>query len=217
MRQTILFLFLSLALTGCGPLADHYNQKGAEAFGHKDLPEARACFERAVLFQGGNPTLRNNLGYVLYFLKEYDASEVQYLKALEEGPPASLKRLIQLDLALLYCDPGAAQLQGKRKGWLSKAVGVFEQLVQEDPQNAEYHLNLGLAYFRNANPGGGFEEMAKAVQCADPIIVGHYTSDGKAGALNILEQVRAFYLKVQYFKAAAKVERKIQSLEKKEP
>lgn len=215
LRQTILFLFLSLTLSGCGPLADHYNQKGAEAFGHKDLPEARRCFERAVLFHGSDPALRNNLGYVLYLQKEYDASEVQCLKALEEKPEAGLLRQVQVDLALLYCDPAVVGTKGARKDWMKKGIRIYEGLTHEDPQNAEYHLDLGFAYFRAANPGGGFEEMDKAVQCADPVIVARYTPDGKAGALNILEQVRAFYSKAQYFKAAAKIERKIQSLEKK--
>lgn len=203
-----------LLLGGCGPVAEHYNQKGAEAFQKSDLPQARDAFQRAVLLKGGNPAYRNNLGYALYLLKDYEKSEVQYRKALEDGPEPPLKRQVQIDLALLYCDPAAWTGKPALKEWNGKGIKLYEELLKGEPDNAEFHMRLGFAYFQSANPGGGFEHLEQAVRYADPKIVGRYTPNAVAGALGILRQVQGFYLKIQYVKKSAQIEKRIAALQK---
>jgi tetratricopeptide (TPR) repeat protein len=200
-------------LGGCGPTAEHYNQKGAESFNQKDLAAAKAEFQKAIFFNGQNPAYHNNLGYVLYQLKDYDGAEAEFEKALVDHPGESLLRQIQIDQALLYCDSNAAG-KPSHKDWNGKGITVLKELLEKDPNNAELHMRLGFAYFQGANPGGGFSELNKAVQLATPEMTAHYTQQPAQGALMILKEIQGFYAKIRYFKKVQEIQKDITKIEK---
>jgi len=210
----LVLLSLTLGLCGCGPIAESFNQKGAKAFGQGDLGTAKRQFQRAVLLSGSNPAYHNNLGYVLYQMKDYDGAEGEFQKALAGYPGEKLLRQIQVDQALLYCDANAAVEKPSHKDWNGKGIEILRQLLQNDTENAEFHMRLGFAYFRAANPGGGFAELDRAVELATPEQTAHYTSNPVEGALSILRQVEQFYIKVRLFQKAAVIEKKVQKLQK---
>ena len=213
MRSVLIFLLTAFGLTGCGPAANHFNQKGAEAFGRQDLLGAKENFKRAVLLEGKNPVFHNNLGYDLYLLKDYDGAEAEYTQALSRSPNESLTRQIYMDQAMLYCD-GAAGLSQSHKDWNAKGIQVLKELIAPEEDNADLHMKLGFAYFRASNPGGGFMELDKAVQLATPAIVARFTKDAVEGSLMVLRQVQQFYAQVRLFKKAKQVQAKITKIEK---
>lgn len=208
---------LVLLLAGCGPTAESFNQKGAEAFRQKDLNTAKTQFQRAVFFNGSNPAYHNNLGYVLDLLKDYDGAEAEFRKALDDHPDDKLLTQIQIDQALLYCDTGAIQAKPSHKDWAAKGIEVLKGLIGRDPNNAELHMHLGFAYFQATNPGSGFLELNRAVELATPEQVAKYSPDPVGGALFILKQVQQFYVKIHLFKQEALIQKKILQLEKKRP
>jgi len=213
LRPIFILLSLGLLAAGCGPLADHFNDKGAEAFRKNDISAAREQFKKAVLFNGGDAVYHNNLGYALYLLKDLDGAEPEFRKALSLSPEASLARQIKINQALLYCEGGAGT-DKSRRDWTGKGIQALKELLAEDGSNAEFHMRLGFAYFQAANPGGGFLELDKAVQYADPQTIAHYSSQPKQGALFILDQVQSFYVRIRYFKKALQVQKKIAKLQK---
>lgn len=217
MRHIYLLVPALFLLCGCGPIAENFNQKGAESFRRNDLASAKKEFKRALFFNGSNPAYHNNLGYVLYQLKDYDGSEAEFLKALADNPNESLLNQIQIDQALLYCDVNAGMSKPSHRHWNEKGTGILKGLLEKDPDNAELHMRLGFAYFQTTNPGGGFSELDQAVQLATPQKTARYTSDPVEGALFILKQVQQFYVKARLFKKAAVIQKKIQDLEKKRP
>ncbi len=208
-KFSLLLLLVSVPwLSGCGPLANHYNDLGAQAFGLKDLSAARENFKKAVWFDGGNATFHNNLGYCLYQLKDFNGAEGEFQKALLDSPSESLIRQIKINQVLLYCD-GPINRSLASKEWDNKGIGILNELLKEDPNNAEFHMRLGFAYFQAANPGGGFIELDKAVQLATPAVVAGYTQDPLAGSLLILQQIQQFYVGVHFLKKSTEVSDKI--------
>jgi tetratricopeptide (TPR) repeat protein len=212
-KFTLLFLTL-LATTGCSKVGEILNTKGALAYNQNHLETANRYFHWATLLDADNAAAWNNAGYVLYLTKAYDLSEKAFQTALNRAKEEKLVRQIKLDQALLYCDPQAILGPPPHGDWNRKGTGLFESLVQGDPDNAELHMRLGFAYFRGTNPGGGFSELDKAVQMATPRQVSHYTNDSVNGALLILRQIQRFYVTIRYFKKAHEVKNKISKLEK---
>lgn len=212
MNRYFLIFFLASGLCGCGPIAESFNQKGAEAFGHGDLATAKKEFQRALFFSRSNPACHNNLGYVLYQLKDYDGAEGEFQKALAGHPDDSLYRQILTDQALLYCDIHPAMAKPPHKDWNGKGIEILKELLREDPDNAEFHMRLGFAYFNAANPGGGFLELDQAVKLATPEQTARYTSNPVGAALFILQQVQQFYLKARLYQKSAVLQKKILAL-----
>lgn len=212
LKQSLLLVLMVFFLGGCGPIAETFNQKGAKAFDLGDLATAKGEFQKALFLNGSNPAYHNNLGYVLFQLKDYDGAEREFQKALADHPGENLLRQVQVDQALLYCDASAAAAKPSHKEWNEKGIAILQQLLQNDPANAEYHMRLGFAYFRSANPGGGFSELDQAVTLATPEQTARYTSNPKEAALFILQQVQGFYLKVRLFKKAGVIQQKIRTL-----
>lgn len=204
---------MGLGITGCGPAASHFNQMGAEKFGQRDYAGAAEKFKSAVFFDGGNPVFRNNLGYALYLLKDYNRAEEEFRNAQSDSPDENLTRQININQALLYCD-GSAELFKSHKDWNAKGIGILQELLAKDGNNAEFHMRLGFADFHAANPGGGFVELDRAVQLATPAEVAHYTKDATAGSLLILRQIQQFYAQIRFYKKALEVQDKITRIEK---
>jgi tetratricopeptide (TPR) repeat protein len=217
LSRYFLFLILVLGLSGCGPAAESFNQKGAEAYHRGDLSGAKKQFRRALFLNGSNPAYHNNLGYVLYQLKDYDRAETEFFEALAGHPNENLLKQIRIDQALLYCDANAVLADPSHKNWNGKGMEVLKLLLVKDPDNAELHMRLGFAYFRAANPGGGFSELDQAAQWATPSQTSRYTSNAVESSLYVLRQIQQFYVKARLFKKAESLQRKIQLLEKKKP
>jgi tetratricopeptide (TPR) repeat protein len=203
-----------MGLGGCGPLSDHFNQKGVEAFGRRDFAGAQKNFGRALFWNGSNPAFHNNLGYVLYLTKDYDRSEAEFGKSLLDKPDENLLRQIRINQALLYCDPGASSAKSGHKDWNEKGIGVLKELLGSDPDNAEFHMRLGFAYFQATNPGGGFSELDKAAQLARPVQVARYTKNPTEGALLVLRQIQQFYIKIRFFKKTKEIQEQILKIQK---
>jgi tetratricopeptide (TPR) repeat protein len=207
-------ILLILTATGCSRIGEALNEKGAEAFGQKHLETANRYFYWATFLDKDNAAAWNNRGYALYLSKSYDPSEKAFETALALAREKNLIRQIKLDEAILYCDPQAILGPPPHKDWNQKGVELFKALVMDDPDNAELRMRLGFAYFRAANPGGGFSELDKAVKLATPEQVAHYTTNPVKGALLILQQVQRFYTTIRYFKKADVIQIKITQLEK---
>jgi tetratricopeptide (TPR) repeat protein len=216
LRLYLSLLFLAAIGTGCGPIAESFNQKGGADFHQGNLAGAQKEFRRAILFNGSNPAYHNNLGYVLYQLKDYDGADTEYQKALAGHPGDGLLRQIQIDQAILYCDGGAIRSKPSHKDWNGKGISVLNGLLVKEPDNAELHMRLGFAYFQAANPGGGFMELDKAVQFATPQEVAHYSQDPIGGSLFILKSVERFYIQAHFLKKIRAIAEKIQKLTKSE-
>ncbi len=215
-RPFILCFSLFFALQGCGVVANHFNQEGAEAFGQKDLAKAKAKFAKAVSFDDSNPTFHNNLGYTLYLLRELPAAEKEFRAALDHKPDEKLGRQVRINQVMLYGDGKADATKPEFKDWNEKGIKVLQGLIAEDGENAEFHMRLGFAYFRAVNPGGGFSELDSAVRLATPEKVGRYSADPIQGSIFILEQIQRFYAKVRYFKKAKEVQGLIDQVRKKQ-
>lgn len=215
LRKFNFFIFpILVAAAGCGPLSEQFNQKGAEAFRRHDLAAAKKEFGRAILISPSNPTLHNNLGFVLYQSKDLLGAEAEFLKGLSDHPNETLLRQIQINQSLLYGDYGPGGAISNHKDWTLKGVGVLIELLKKEPDNAEFHMRLGFAYFQMANPGGGFLELDKAVQFAVPQVVARYSPQPVQGALSILDQIQAFYMRIRYYKRAAEIQIRIKDLKK---
>ena len=215
-KFTILFLIL-LAVTGCSPIGEVFNAKGAQAFDQNHLDAANRYLHWATFLDPGNAAAWNNEGYVLYLSKSYDQSEKAFQAALDRTREKNLIRQIKLNEAMLYCDTRTILGPPPHGDWNRKGIGLFEALIADDPDNAELHMRLGFAYFRAANPGGGFLELDKAVQLATPEKVARYVTNPVKGALLILQQIQRFYAGIGYFKQVGKVQIKISQLEKIQP
>lgn len=209
----LILLLGGLGISGCGPTASHFNQMGAEKFGQRDYVGAAEKFKSAVFFDGGNPVFHNNLGYSLYLLKNYNGAEEEFRKALSESPEENLLRQIKINQVLVYCN-GSADVSQAHKDWNGKGIGILQELLAKDGNNAEFHMRLGFAEFQAANPGGGFVELDRAVQLATPTEVAHFTKDATAGSLLILRQIQQFYARIKFYKKAMEVQDKITRIEK---
>ena len=204
-------------VTGCSRIGEAFNEKGAQAFGQKHLEAANRYFYWATLLDTDNAAAWNNKGYALYLSKSYDQSEKAFETALDRARENNLIRQIKLDEAILYCDPQAILGPPPHVDWNRKGIELFKAMIVDDPNNAEFHMRLGFACFRAANPGGGFSELEKAVQLATPKQAAHYTTNPVQGALLILQQVQRFYTTIRYFKKADEIQIKITQLEKSRP
>jgi tetratricopeptide (TPR) repeat protein len=213
-KKYLFLILIILAATGCSRVGESLNAKGAEAFGQKHLEAANRYFRWATLLDPDNAAAWNNKGYALYISKSYDQSEKAFKTALDCATDKNLIRQIKLDEAMLYCDPQAILGSPPHKDWIRKGTELFKALVTDDPDNAELHMRLGFAYFRAANPGGGFSELDKAVQLATPKQVSHYTSNPVKGSLLILQQIQRFYASIGYLKQVGKIQARIFKLEK---
>jgi tetratricopeptide (TPR) repeat protein len=178
------------------------------------LEAANRYFHWATFFDPDNAAAWNNEGYALYISKSYDKSEKAFRTASDCATDKNLVRQIKLNEAMLYCDPQAISGPSPHVDWNRKGVELFKALVMDDPDNAELHMRLGFAYFRAANPGGGFSELDKAVKLATPQQVAHYTTNPVKGALLILQQVQRFYTTIRYSQKTAEIQIKITQLEK---
>ena len=203
-----------MALDGCGPAANYFNRKGAELFSKKDLAAAKDDFQKAVRFAPGEPSYHNNLGFTLYSMKDYLGAESEFITALKDGPGTKLERQIHINQSVLYGERTINASDPRFKDWNDKEIRVLQGLLASEESNAEFHMRLGFAYFRAANPGGGFSELDQAVRLANPGEVAKYSPDPVQGSLLILRQVQQFYAKVHYFKKVHAVQKMIDQLEK---
>ena len=202
-----------MVLAGCGPLSEKLNQKGVEEFNRKDYGAARRLFQRALFLNKARSSFHNNLGYDYYFLKEYDKADGEFAQALSGGTDAALLRQVRINQAILYGD-SRVPLTPEHKGWIGKAEGILKELLAAEPDNAEYHMRLGFVYFRDANPGGGFQELNQAVRWAVPKTVAQYSSDPVQGSLLILQQIHQFYIHAGLLQRAGLVQKRMSGLEK---
>ncbi len=215
MKKLILIFPLFLILGGCSQVGETFNQKGVAAFHQNRFEEAALDFHWAAFFQNQDAVDLNDEGYAFYLAKDFDKAQKALQKAQELTKDPKLTFQIQLNLALLYCDPAARLDRRAGKDWLPRGIGLFQNLLGSDPRNAELWMRLGFADFQNSNPGGGFMELEKACSFAAPQYVALYTADPVGGSLLILRQVHAFYIKIRYFKKADEVQKKISTLEKR--
>jgi len=212
LRKLLFLIFPILAASSCGPLSEYFNQEGAAAFSRRDFAAAQKEFRRAALLSPFNAAIHNNLGFALYQSKNALGAESEFFKALSDHPNKTILRQIRINQSLLYGEPGSWEGIPNHREWLLKSVGVLNELLKKEPDNAEFHMRLGFAYFQTANPGGGFLEMDKAVQFANPQVVARYSSQPVQGALSILDQIQAFYLRIRYYKKASEVQKRIKDL-----
>jgi tetratricopeptide (TPR) repeat protein len=213
LRTLFLLGLIVFILGGCGPIAESHNKTGAEKFKQNDLAGAKQEFQKAIFWNGGNPTYHNNLGYVLYLLKEYDGADSEFEKALADHSNDELLYQIQINQALLYCDTSAFMGKPSHKDWNQKGIAILKDLLLKDPGNAELHMRLGFAYFNGANPGGGFMELDQADRLANPRQVARYSPNPVDGSVYILRQLQTFYVKIHFFKKASQIQDEISKLE----
>lgn len=106
------------------------NDQGLAAMAKGFTPEAIEIFQEAIFEDPNNPTSYLNLGMAYSRQERWDEA-IQYTqKALELAPQA---HLIHLQLARLFLSAGE----------LAKARQLLEAIIQDNPESAEAHYQLG--------------------------------------------------------------------------
>ncbi len=148
-------------------------EAGLVAFAKGDLEVARTKFQKLVQLSPGNLTGLVNLGSVEYRLKHMEAAEKLLARAVRIDPDAGLAWLTlgviyndenKLDEALaalsraVLLDPKNARAHNAladtlwRKGWTGGTEDELQKTVELDPDFADAHYNLALAYLRRTPP-----------------------------------------------------------------
>jgi tetratricopeptide (TPR) repeat protein len=106
--------------------------------------EAIAAFERALTADPKSSAALDGIATALIAEKRFVAA-IGSLKNARDG------EALQLDLAIAY----------ERNGQIDQAIDVLEALTRQHPENAQAHVNLGVAYTRRNRYPEAAQEFAK--------------------------------------------------------
>ncbi len=201
MLRTSVIVAIVFLLYGCVALsksiiAENANKKGAAAYETGDYPLAEIYFESAVNVNPRYASAWLNLARVAAKRRNYDLAISSYNNVLDHSANPDNIRLARLGLANIYNDTSIEEPL-RKKGWYKKAIAQLEALVDQYPDNPQYRLQLGFAFFNAANPGSGMEQLSVASRLAN-------TPETRWVHNKLLD----FYLKIN-LKGNAKKERNI--------
>lgn len=123
---------------------DIYEYLGAAALSLKMFPESLQFFQE-ILEKTKSPPVYKKIGEIHIILEEWDKAEASYKKALFHSENPHLDNEIRFELAHLY---------QRLKNW-GKAIEQYEQILDNDDNNAEVHYQLGEIHYERG-------ELAKA-------------------------------------------------------
>lgn len=176
-------------------------EQGIESFRDKEWAVAEKFFQQVIAQDSPLSAMaQNNLGYLYDQQKRYEEAITAYNEALRLTIEPSLVKQIHYNLAQAYLR--LDQPLGEQKPqWHEKAIEHLQFVLEREPDNPKLHLELGMAYFSTANPGGGIEEFGKASQLAkEPRWVW------------IHEKIRDYYLQTHLLDRAKQEETMIQKM-----
>lgn len=115
--------------------------------------QSRSYFRRVIKLQpdGGDIALRalNNLGAVSFVLRDIDAAEKAYRRAVELNPDYA-DALV--NLGTIYHERGRVEQDSAlSQAILTEAVGFYRRALKFLPNHADAWANMGLAYFDLSN------------------------------------------------------------------
>lgn len=163
---SVVFLLYGCVALSKSVIAENANRKGAEAYETGDVSLATAYFESAVNINPHFCPAWLNLGMAAAERKEYDVSVEAYNNALECSADTETARLARTGLVSVFNNP-SVETPHRRSNWFQQAQEHLRILVEQYPDNPEYRLALGFAFFNNAEPGAGMEHLDTASRLAD--------------------------------------------------
>lgn len=115
----------------------------------QDWEHARQVYQKALALQPDDPVASNNLAYVM--LQQGGNVDVAFAMA-------------QTARRQLPDNPGPADTLGwafYQKHVYSSAIGLFQEAVKKDPENATYIYHLGMAYAKNGQAALARQQLDK--------------------------------------------------------
>ncbi len=126
---------------------------GSAAYKLKQYKASIGYFQR-VTEKKESPAVYKKIGEIYYHINDWDQAESYYRKALDlaESPRFSLQTRAEL-----------GQLYQKMKNW-ENAIVQYERILDNEPENAEIHFQLGECYYHNQEIARARAEWRNTVQ-----------------------------------------------------
>jgi tetratricopeptide (TPR) repeat protein len=125
--------------------------------GKHDLPKAQKAYQTALQIKPGDPTASNNLAYVLLQTNGNADLALELAKTARRGFPENSHVADTLGWAFY------------QKGVYQSAIGMFQEAIKlaarnKEPDSAEYHYHLGLAYAKAEQPALARQQLERALK-----------------------------------------------------
>ena len=171
---------LLLAILGVGCSADHHTDRGKAALDAHDLADAEKHFRAGLGREPNHVGALSGLGWVYLLAAQYDAAdaafghclsvspkEVDCLRgsagvATAKGNPAVAKRQLNKAVALAPYDArvqSSLALLELAAGEVDSAVARYLELIDREPDRAEYRLGIAEALIRSRDFARALEQI----------------------------------------------------------
>jgi tetratricopeptide (TPR) repeat protein len=162
-----------------------YSMLGSLYLDQKRLPEARVTFEGMVKQKPDSVPALTMLGLIAQLSNDVKTARTNYERViqLDSSAPVAANNLAwlmattggNLDVALQLAQGAKRRLPDNASiddtlGWIyykknlpSLAIAALKQSVNRDPQNAETHYHLGMAYAKSGDKARAREHLQKAL------------------------------------------------------
>ena len=136
-------------------------EKAQKAEAKKRYDEAVVLLTRATLLKPNHPPTIRNLGTVYYLMGDFTTATAVFKEGLKVAPgDSSLTESLKSALSL-----HASRLIDDKK--FDEAIGYFNELIKDDPKNADLNMGLASAIFSRAQSKTGDAAKADFVLAGD--------------------------------------------------
>jgi tetratricopeptide (TPR) repeat protein len=134
-----------------------YMMEGSAYEKKHDLDSAKAAYQKALDLRRDDPTISNNLAYLLLETNSNPDLALQLAQTARRGLPESSNVADTLGWAFY------------EKGVYQSAIAMFEEALKlaaqhKEPDNATYHYHLGLAYAKASQPTRAKENFERVLK-----------------------------------------------------
>jgi len=134
-----------------------YVMEGSAYEKKHDLDSAKAAYQKALDLRRDDPTVSNNLAYLLLETNSNPDLALQLAQTARRGLPESSNVADTLGWAFY------------EKGVYQSAISMFEEALKlaaqhKEPDNATYHYHLGLAYAKASQPTRAKENFERVLK-----------------------------------------------------
>ncbi|MEM9325476.1 MAG: tetratricopeptide repeat protein [Bacteroidota bacterium] len=135
-KQAIALINSAIAFNRINP--DYYYARGLAYYRSEDFETARKDFSKAVEMDPKQANYYYYLGSIYQKLGDLEQSTSHYQLAIERNSDSYMK----IDEVNALSHMGVNHIKQKS---FDKAIGVFDQLIEKDPDNKSAYLNRGIA------------------------------------------------------------------------